>query len=634
MTSLGDDPFLAPKLAMCKNRRCMAAASTPPRPRPSLRVGVTGHRLHRLLEADVDVGAVRSRVRAALAEIKRAASDVAAEYAAVYDGEPVLRVISPLAEGADQITADEAVGLGYDLHVPLPCAAGPYAAGFQVPPDTAAELNPCIKFEQLLGRAQVVQILDDSPDAVLDGAAYATVGRTVLRHSDILIAIWDGSAAAGSGGTAAVVEQARSWQVPTVIIDPRHPDRWTIDARLDGWTAPDLAAIVRDVLAPPPDADGSPIASALQEYLRTKAVIGVGGLFATLVRVVSLDSPLRSPVVRLGGASLRRARAEWDALWHAPPRLDPAIVHPITEELTSYYVWADGLADRYGTLHRDASVVPFVFGLLATAIGVLAHLSDLGPWLELLTLCVALMLYGFVTHGRYHNRWIDYRSLAEQIRQLAFLWPVGRPLHALRFGGESESEAPRFAWVGWYARAVARQLGLYPAVFTPERLATCRRIVVERFVEPQQRYHARTERRFQTVDERLHTVTTAVFFGALVVVAVDAAQHPFFGHQPLVGSGHATISIADQAIVFLAAFLPALAASTHGFHSQGDFWNLSRRSARMSEQLRPLATDRATVQATPTLESLGELAVAAADTMGDEMMNWRVFVRLKAPSLV
>jgi hypothetical protein len=54
----------------------------------------------------------------------------------------------------------------------------------------------------------------------------------------------------------------------------------------------------------------------------------------------------------------------------------------------------------------------------------------------------------------------------------------------------------------------------------------------------------------------------------------------------------------------------------------------------MSEQLRPLATDRATVQATPTLESLGELAVAAADTMGDEMMNWRVFVRLKAPSLV
>jgi hypothetical protein len=35
----------------------------------------------------------------------------------------------------------------------------------------------------------------------------------------------------------------------------------------------------------------------------------------------------------------------------------------------------------------------------------------------------------------------------------------------------------------------------------------------------------------------------------------------------------------------------------------------------------------------PAVETLGDLAEDAADVMRDEVLNWRVFVRLKPPSL-
>ena len=52
----------------------------------------------------------------------------------------------------------------------------------------------------------------------------------------------------------------------------------------------------------------------------------------------------------------------------------------------------------------------------------------------------------------------------------------------------------------------------------------------------------------------------------------------------------------------------------------------------MTQQLEPLIQ---TVESTPlTLEALGNIAEDAAETMRDEVLNWRVFARLKAPALV
>src|SRR5712691_2304520 len=79
-----------------------AASSHPPKPRLTLRVGVTGHRPNKLF------GAVVTRIRTQLPEvfaaIERAASTILANNAPLYAEEPAaFRLICGFAEGADQI---------------------------------------------------------------------------------------------------------------------------------------------------------------------------------------------------------------------------------------------------------------------------------------------------------------------------------------------------------------------------------------------------------------------------------------------------------------------------------------------------------------------------------------------------
>jgi hypothetical protein len=81
----------------------------------------------------------------------------------------------------------------------------------------------------------------------------------------------------------------------------------------------------------------------------------------------------------------------------------------------------------------------------------------------------------------------------------------------------------------------------------------------------------------------------------------------------------------------VAILLPALGAGIHGFLGQGDFSNLARRSKSMSQSLHTLMTSPP--PAHETVDTLGDLAETAAEAMGEEVLNWRVFVRLKAPSL-
>jgi hypothetical protein len=615
-----------------------AHRDTPPRPFPAIRVGVVGHRLEALVDSGTDLATLRATVHTLLAQIQTAAAGTAGQYSEIFAGPARLRVISPLAEGADQIVAAEALRLGYALHVPLPCPTATYLSAFQAASRTTGE-DPRAMFTRLLGQAQSVQILDAAPNAVLDPAAYAAVGRTVLRHTDVLIAVWDGAPAAGPGGTGEVVEQARAWQLPVVRIDPRHPGDWTFEANSTSPARQSLEGAVADTLRPP-----AATHAALAEYLSTHPWPGVGGSFALTTRwVAGIFLPL--PIVTLGRATIRRARMEWRALWkHA----DATLVHPLDQGLEEYYVWAEGLGNRYGTLHRDAASLPYVLAPLAVLLALLAHWGETLIGLkaaacfgvaEVLILASIIRLYQTAVTRRYHDRWIDYRSLAEELRQLAFLWPLGRPLPVIELLGETEGEASQFAWVGWYVRAVVRDLGLCPGTWTPEHLEKLRDMLATRFIGSQVDYHRRTAERFERVGSRLERLTIWTFVCALVIgllhVTVFGAYAPInrmlydYG-SPVIGArAWQTVGIIGA---ILAIFLPALGAAVHGFLSQGDFRNLAHRSQRMCEHLAPLATE---VKETPLhFDALGIAAEKAAAVMRDEVVYWRVFVRLKPPALV
>ena len=628
-----------------------AHRDTPPRPYPAIRVGVVGHRLAALADGGTDLPRLRTTLRTLLDRIQTTAHDTAAEHPGIFAGPARLRVISPLAEGTDQLVATEALQLGYALHVPLPCPAATYSAAFQTSPPGGGE-DPRTAFASLLAQAQNVQILDDSPGATLDPAAYAAVGRTVLRHTDVLIAVWDGAPAAGPGGTGEVVDQARAWQLPVVRIDPRRSGEWTFEPNTKASTRQSLEGTIQDLLRPP--VAGVPGASArkgkratlspLAEYLATHPRPGIGGSFALATRwAAGILLPL--PIVTLGRATIHRARIEWRALWQ---HTDPALAHPVSHGLEEFYVWAEGLGNRYGTLHRDAATTPYLLAPFAVLLALLAHWGEtlIGGhaaaafgWTEVLVLLGIVALYQRAVAQRYHDRWIDYRSMAEEFRQLAFLWPLGRPLPAIELVGETEGEASQFAWVGWYVRAVVRELGLCPGSWTPAHLEKLRDVLANQFIGSQIAYHTRTAERFERVSTRLEQITVWTFICALVIgllhVSVFGRDAPIettlsYSASPIIKSSAWQVLAILGAI--MAIYLPALGAAVHGFLSQGDFRNLAHRSQRMCEHLSPLTAEVA--HARLHFEDLGVIAEKAAAVMRDEVVYWRVFVRLKPPALV
>jgi hypothetical protein len=153
----------------------------------TLAIGVTGHRF--------------------LAEMDRVAAGVAEALDRIRDVFPAQRwtIVSPLAEGADRLVVHQALARAeVRLVVPLPLPQPDYMADFQ----SAASQE---EFQCLLALADEVITL---PLAPTRDQAYAAVGRYVLDHCDLLVAIWDGKGAQGQGGAGEIVAQARQRGLP------------------------------------------------------------------------------------------------------------------------------------------------------------------------------------------------------------------------------------------------------------------------------------------------------------------------------------------------------------------------------------------------------------------------------------
>lgn len=122
---------------------------------------------------------------------------------------PELVGISSLAAGGDQIFASLVLQRGGRLEVVLPCKQ--YDKTFP----SLKDLRSC---EALLERASNVETMDfEEPSE----DAYLATGYRVVDLSGLLIALWDGEPAKGKGGTADVVEYARSRATRVEVVWPK-----------------------------------------------------------------------------------------------------------------------------------------------------------------------------------------------------------------------------------------------------------------------------------------------------------------------------------------------------------------------------------------------------------------------------
>ena len=194
----------------------------------NLRVGVTGHRHDQL--AGADIPAIRSRVYRSLLTLR--------------DLSPVrIELVTSLAEGADRIAAEEALRLGYRLTCLLPFAREIYESDF-------ADETSLAEFRRLLLQATTIEELPGSRiTAGSDQIAYSAAGQRVIELADVILAVWNGEKARGTGGTAEVIAAANSRGIPTIWIPTNVRDEIRIVA-LDSQRSGDLPIAIERAIGP------------------------------------------------------------------------------------------------------------------------------------------------------------------------------------------------------------------------------------------------------------------------------------------------------------------------------------------------------------------------------------------------
>ncbi len=591
---------------------------TPPRPRLTIRVGVTGHRAERLKTRERAVTDAATRV---LKEIQSLATELGATLKHVYDDQPPrLRIISPLADGTDLLVAGAGHALGYELQAPLPSTASAIR-------DTMPNDRVRSEFDRLLSVAR-----EHGAVLELDGAAppnnddFVAVGQTVVEQSDVLLAVWDGKPANGPGGTGEVADNAARLGRMVVRIDPDDPShielRRIVDGALVTRTGLDgLRDALVHLLAPPhphPSAHPDPrVAYAKEGHARG----WFGNFFSFFIWPASRRRP-RWPA--LPADYVAATRAQWRDDWKRA-EIPLAVMEPVERSVLGQYAWADNLATYYANRYRSAFTLTFLLAPLAVAAALTGYVLERSGRFESLfgiehltagrlfasiEILVLATIFLIIVGGRrlhWHRKWVDYRALAERLRQLTFLLPLGRT--AKRRNQIARSPAGVGSWVEWLHLAVARDAGLVSAAIGAEYLRHCRALLAECELDGQVHYHHRNATRMHRLHLMLQTVGTFCFFGAAIAAFLE-----LFLHSALVTG--------------IAIVLPALGAAMHGIETQGDFHEAEQRSEITAAALRA-TRDQIRAMREPTSRTLGDAAEQVAELYDRESGDWHATAELK-----
>lgn len=637
-----------------------AALVAPPRARMAFRVGVVGHRPDRLPEDGAGLAAIRERIAEVLACVAEAVKEFGSSPEAAFyaPGPPILRALSPLAEGADRDFAEAALARGYELCCIMPFAQGAFEEDFH-PPEAMAP-DALERFRDLLARAGEDGKLTKFE---LDGArshraeAYQAAGRLVLNQSDLLIVVWDGGGANGVGGTVDTLRQAVEFDVPVLWIDARAPFGWRmlrrredLDCLTDAGGCPvasasgdtpyepprmraAIAGIVVEELGMLPDAQEE--RAHLGDYLSERRPRFNLAFAWKLFRDLLDRGELRMPPLRVRDY-VGQIQDDWpvESPAAAPPRSAEAALSGINGSLRTHYAWSDKLADRYADAHRSGFIWSSLFAASAVFLALLPMAASWAPrtplsfataGVEALVLLIMVGLPLLARRRRWHQRWLEYRILAELIRELRVLIPLGggRPLprtpaHLANYGDPTQS------WMYWQVRAVARAAGLPDAEVTAPyaaiQLQHLSNFVGAKGGGGQIDFHHNNCERLERIHHRLHQLSLGLFSLTIAGVAANwllplalPIQHPWVGRW----------------LILTAAFFPALGAALATINNQGEFARLQRRSRAMSDGFEALKAKMAALRVqAPAIDlaAVTDLAGKITAMMVDENIDWRIVV--------
>jgi SMODS and SLOG-associating 2TM effector domain 1 len=511
-----------------------------------IRVGVTGHRT---LDDEPAVAARVDDILSRLQSMLPSTSTTSVLY----------EVVSPLGEGADRLVADRVLRVpSAVLEVPLPLPPEDYALDFE----SEASRR---RFGALLERADLVWVVGGS-DRV---DAYRESGEYVVDSCDVLIAIWDGKPSRGTGGTADILERARTREMPVFLVDAEAPfdvseEHMPVSLRLFG------------------DVD---------RYNRVEVPKGSGA-------VMPLSA---SSVAAFGveGSALERCLS-----WFEIP-----------------FRRADAAARRYRVTFLWTSRLLFLMSAVATlAIAVSVAFESRNrdiartfASLEVALMVAALALW-LLVRRRLHGRWIAIRFLAERLRSAVFLAFVGSPSDP---GSRAEGDY-RAGEQEWLTRVFREVWRSRPAIdHSGLDVEKVKDLVRRGWVDPQAAYYRRRSRD-HAFTFRILTAASAFLFLAAIAAAVGHASEQV----------HGTMS---RVVVMLSIALPAFAGALAGIAALEQHARHGERFALMARRLDELGDRLRRATDLERVRDVALRIEAELRTEGDEWVDVMRFQDVELP---
>lgn len=583
-----------------------------------VRIGVTGHRefirssgltgpeLESLRRVVTHL--IRSAVREVLRELDGRLANTPHRYT----------VISPLAEGADRIVAQEVLAwpgnpdatsvLGSNLECCLPMPEAEYLNTFTGGADSPREYTDLRRAAAHVTLLPQVAEADEERRAKL---SFRAAGRYVVDHCDVLIAVWDGKPG-DIGGTGEAVTYAR--QNGCALY-------WIRQPRDFGWPRDWLRHVeaIRNCILWKQDARqlGRSFYSGYLRHCLLRRENSSAPVFISWGQLNAYNSEDRTPdsgdVARRYQELLGFIEDPTFAAYFENHLQDQLVCH-----LLPHLSEATALASRYQRQYMGTGTALYI--LAATAVTTVALITIFSPqhhrlfWLEVAQVSALLTLLLWSNHFEWHRKWIDYRFLAERLRAAVFLNVAGMECDV--------SDTPAFLalsdrpelWMSAAFAAIWARLSRGDCG-TPDCLLHMRRFAQRAWLEDQITWYQDRSTALKRTDHLLAR-TGETLFGLTLLAALFHA----------LGFGHDTIW--PKVLAASAVILPSAGAACSGIRIYREFRRNAERYKNLAAYLSVLnfQLDKAT-----DLKTIQDILREADHAMLREHQGWRAVIGIPPP---
>lgn len=493
----------------------------------------------------------------------------------------VYTILSSLAEGADRIVADAVLDLpNSKLDVVLPLDVNDYINDFQTEESKK-------EFHDLLNQADFTYSLKSSlPSKNISTAelqesrniAYLKAGQYIVDHCDVLIAVWDGKAAKGKGGTAEIVNYARQQQCPIIIISSLDPNQITFDL--------------------------------------TKELS-----FEPVQKLISLTSAhtnsdsIKSAIINNFGEFYNEENQETHFV-------GTARIEKLKNYLLPLFALADLQAMRSKRIFENTGLIVYALSFLAVTtilIAVIFHLNHLVAFIiEFILLLSILLIIKTANQKGFHKNWLANRFLVEKLRSTVYLFVAGVPLEKLSLRQVNKKQREQYGWAIDAYNEIKDQLNKINSFDKNNpSLNEINNYIKNTWIDGQLNFQKKYATKNTKWNLNLEKGGVWLFRAALFLAGAHIISS-FIRNNGL------HLTMLEELMTLITLLLLPLAAAFDGIRNQREF---SRNASRSESMLQRLSELKEKYEAVDTTEEFYKLLRETDTIMLQENQDWMLLMQ-------